>query len=191
MDYLLLFLSWAIFYTLHSSFAASKLKRFFLVKIGFTQKWYRLFYSIGSTLFILGILFQSAKIPVQIIFSKGPFTEYLAYVFAGFGTIILVKSMKQISIAGFLGIRPEKEIPEKLVITGLYSKIRHPLYAGLLLIFIGYFFFAGTVAAAVHLGSLILYLPLGIYFEEKNLLIKYGSAYRDYQEKVPPILPYI
>jgi len=191
MHYLFLVLSWTLFYILHSSFAGAKLKRFFTAKIGLSLKSYRLFYSIGSSLFIFGILVQSMLIPSLPLFSKGPFTAYLAYVFAGFGTIILVKSMKQISISSFLGISSMTEKSDKLIITGMYSKIRHPLYAGLLLIFIGYLLYAGTLAAAVHLGCLMAYLPFGIYFEEKNLLAIYGQDYRNYQEKVPPILPWI
>ncbi len=191
MDYLLLALSWALFYSLHSIFAASKLKRFFRRKIRSGIKWYRLFYSIGSTAFILGILIQSILIPAFPLFAKGSITDYIAYVCAGFGTIIFVKSTKQISIKKFLGLTAESNAPEPLVTSGIYSKIRHPLYAGLFLIFTGYLFFAGTLAAVVHLGCLVCYLPIGIYFEEKNLRSIYGEAYQDYQSKVPPILPWI
>lgn len=191
MDYLLLALSWTLFYTLHSCFAGSKLKRFFRGKIGMTIKWYRLIYSLGSILFFLGILLQSALIPTFQIFTKGSITEYLAYVFAGFGTIIMVKSVKQISLSRFLGFSSESVPGEELVVSGLYSKVRHPLYAGLVLIFVGYFLFAGTAAAALHLICLALYIPIGIYFEEKNLMASYGQTYRKYQEKVPPFFPWI
>lgn len=191
MDYLLLTLSWALFYSLHSSFASSKLKRFFGGKIGKPIKWYRLIYSVGSSLFFLGIIFQSALIPNYQVFIKGSITEYLAYVFAGFGTIIMVKSSKQISLSRFLGVSAKSDQLDELVISGLYSKIRHPLYAGLMLIFIGYFLFSGTATAAVHLICLALYLPIGIYFEEKNLIALYGQSYKTYQEKVPPFFPWI
>jgi protein-S-isoprenylcysteine O-methyltransferase Ste14 len=156
-----------------------------------TIKWYRLIYSIGSILFFFGILLQSALIPTYQILTKGSITEYLAYVFAGFGTIIMVKSAKQISLSRFLGIDSKPEQVEELVVSGLYSKVRHPLYAGLVLIFIGYFLFAGTASAAVHLTCLALYIPIGIYFEEKNLIASYGQTYREYQEKVPPFFPWI
>lgn len=191
MDYLFLALSWAAFYSLHSSFAGSKLKRFFGGKTGKPIKWYRLIYSIGSSIFFLGVLLQSALIPTYQLLGKSTITEYLAFVFAGFGTIIMVKSSKQISLSKFLGISSEKDQTEELVVSGLYSKVRHPLYAGLVLIFIGYFLFAGTAAGAVHLICLALYVPIGIYFEEKNLIALYGQAYQEYQEKVPPFFPWI
>ena len=41
----------------------------------------------------------------------------------------------------------------------------------------------------IHLMALLLYLPLGVYYEEKKLVAIYGDAYIDYQRNVPPILP--
>jgi len=156
-----------------------------------TINWYALIYSLTSSLFFVGILFQSALIPTYQILTKGSITEYLAYVFAGFGTIIMVKSAKQISLSRLLGISSGSDQVDELVVSGLYSKIRHPLYAGFVLIFIGYFLFAGTAAAAVHLICLTIYIPIGIYFEEKNLVDLYGQSYIEYQEKVPAFFPWI
>lgn len=191
MEYVLLTLSWTIFYTLHSLLASSKLKRILRVKIGSGFKWYRLFYSAFSLVLIIGIMFQSALIPKMIWISKGTFAMYLGYLFAAFGTIILVKSAKKIALSNFIGFNTSEQKPEKLVISGIYSKIRHPLYAGLILVFLGYLFFSGSVTAAVHLACLLAYLPFGIYFEEKNLIDLYGDQYRDYRSKVPAILPWI
>jgi len=191
MDYLLLVVSWSLLYTLDFSLTGLKLKKFFRRKIGMTINWYALIYSLTSSLFFVGILFQSALIPTYQILTKGSITEYLAYVFAGFGTIIMVKSAKQISLSRLLGISSGSDQVDELVVSGLYSKIRHPLYAGFVLIFIGYFLFAGTAAAAVHLICLTIYIPIGIYFEEKNLVDLYGQSYIEYQEKVPAFFPWI
>lgn len=191
MQYILLTLSWTVFYTLHSLLASSKLKRILRVKIGSAFKWYRLFYSAFSLVLITGIMFQSALIPKMILISKGTFTIYLGYLFAAFGTIILVKSAKKIALSNFIGFNASEQKPEKLVISGIYSKIRHPLYAGLILVFLGYFFFSGSVTAAVHLACLLVYLPFGIYFEEKNLIDLFGDQYKVYRVKVPAILPWI
>lgn len=191
MDYLLLVVSWSLLYTLDFSLTGLKLKKIFRRKIGMTINWYALIYSLTSSLFFVGILFQSALIPTYQILTKGSITEYLAYVFAGFGTIIMVKSTKQISLSRLLGISSGSDQVDELVVSGLYSKIRHPLYAGFVLIFIGYFLFAGTAAAAVHLICLTIYIPIGIYFEEKNLVDLYGQSYIEYQEKVPAFFPWI
>jgi protein-S-isoprenylcysteine O-methyltransferase Ste14 len=119
----------------------------------------------------LGILFQSALIPTYLILTKGIVTEYLAYVFAGFGTIIMVKSTKQISLSRLLGIYSGSDQVDELVVSGLYSKIRHPFYAGFVLIFIGYFLFTGTAAAVVHLICLAFYIRIGSYLKKRIWLI--------------------
>jgi len=191
MEYILLALSWAIFYTLHSLLASSKLKRILREKIGSAFKWYRLFYSVFSLILLIGVMIQSALIPKMMLISKGPFSTYLGYLFAAFGTIILVKSAKKISLSTFIGFKTKEQKSEKLVISGIYSKIRHPLYAGLILVFLGYFFFSGTLTAAVHLGCLLAYLPFGIYFEEKNLIDLFGDDYKEYRSNVPAILPWL
>ena len=138
----------------------------------------------------LGIVLQSLYIPHEILMNQSAFTTYLGYLFASFGTIVVVKASKQISMSSFLGLNPSVEFStEKLVVQGWYAYVRHPLYAGLMLIFGGYFLISGSYSAVVHLGFLLIYLPIGIYFEEQNLISVYGDQYRGYRKKVPAIIP--
>lgn len=189
MNYVMLALSWTTFYTLHSVLAASKLKRILEGKWGNAYKWYRLGYSLVSSFLFVGIMVQALLIPKVVIIPKNGLTDYLGYMLAGFGTIIAIKSSKNYSVGHFLGFKPSARVSEPLITSGLYAKVRHPLYAGLVLIFLGFFLFAGTMSATVHLGCLLLYLPLGIYFEEKNLVVHFGAAYQEYKASVPPIIP--
>ena len=193
MDYILLALSWAIFYSLHSILAASKLKRILEVKLGKTYKWYRLFYSFLSAVLFLGIVIQSLFIPNQILLPKSPFLNYVGYMIAALGTIIAIKASKEISLSSFLGTNLDhlSKTDEKLIITGWYARMRHPLYSALILIFLGYFLVAGTMTSGIHLLCLLLYLPFGIYFEEQNLIALFGDDYREYQQKVPSVFPRI
>lgn len=88
----------------------------------------------------------------------------------------------------FLGIKPADQ-NEALFQSGWYARVRHPLYLGLAMIFLGYFLVAGTVSALIHLICLIIYLPIGIYFEEQNLVDQFGQEYIAYQKKVPAFFP--
>lgn len=154
------------------------------------MKWYRLFYSLFSTLLFMGILVQALFLPFQLLLKNSPFLTYSGYMLATLGVVLISRSLKQISFSSFLGFSGKKEDPtESLIIQGIYSRMRHPLYLGLILVFLGYFLVSGTVGAAIHLGCLLLYLPFGIYFEEKNLVKKFGKAYESYQNAVPAILP--
>ncbi|SFU08437.1 Protein-S-isoprenylcysteine O-methyltransferase Ste14 [Algoriphagus locisalis] len=189
MKYVLLALSWIIFYTLHTLLASSKLKRILEVKWGGGFKWYRLIYTTLSTLLFLGIIILALLVPKTSLFLKSGLTDYLGYMLAGFGTIIATKSSRNYSLKRFLGFSSAVNEEEQLVTTGLYAKVRHPLYSGLVLIFMGYFLFAGTISALIHLVCLLVYLPFGIYFEEKNLVEKFGEDYKNYREEVPALIP--
>ncbi|SEG46113.1 Protein-S-isoprenylcysteine O-methyltransferase Ste14 [Algoriphagus boritolerans DSM 17298 = JCM 18970] len=183
--------SWGLFYFLHSALAASKLKRILEAKWPNHYKWYRLIYSIFSSILFLGILIQAIYLPLEYIFSPGRFSQYAGYMVATAGVVIMLRAARQISMGSFFGFRPDStaDSSSELVISGIYSQIRHPLYLGLLGIFLGYFLVAGTVGALIHLGCLIAYLPIGIYFEEKNLVSVFGESYRDYQKEVPTFFP--
>ena len=190
MANLLMFLSWAFFYSLHTALASGKLKRFLEAKWPQEMKWYRLFYSIVSTLLFIGILVQALFLPFQSLLKNSPLLLYAGYMIATLGVLLMSRSLKEISFSSFLGFAGKKEEPtDSLIIQGIYSRMRHPLYLGLILIFLGYFLVSGTVGAAIHLGCLLMYLPFGIYYEEKNLVKKFGRAYESYQKAVPAILP--
>ncbi|WP_233553638.1 methyltransferase family protein [Algoriphagus lacus] len=186
-------LSWGLFYSLHSALAASKLKRILKAKWPSAYKWYRLFYAVLSTLLFMGIIIQALVMPVKEVFFPSKFGQYAGYMIATGGVMIFLKSIKEISMKSFLGLRPNEQFEEepKLVTTGMYTQVRHPLYLGMLFIFIGFFLVSGTVGALIHLICLLVYLPLGIYFEEKNLIAQFGESYLEYQKEVPAFFPKI
>ena len=190
MEELLMILSWIVFYSLHTLLASSKLKRILEAKWPIQMKSYRLFYSILSSLLFFGILVQGLFLPFHPLVLPTAFLTYLGYLLSGLGVIIISRSMKEISFTSFLGLStPRKDTFDKLIDHGIYSWMRHPLYLGLVLIFIGYFMVSTTIGSLIHLVCLVIYLPIGIYFEEKNLLEKFGVTYENYQKKVPAIFP--
>ena len=85
----------------------------------------------------------------------------------------------------------EGDIPRmetnKLVTTGVYGCMRHPMHFGLL-------FFPWSVALILGSPSFILFIaPLEMLFmvvmiklvEEPEAIRKFGDAYREYQKRVP------
>lgn len=186
-------LSWGLFYFIHTALAASKLKRILKAKWPEAYKWYRLFYSVFSTLLFLGIVIQSLFLPLQRMFHSGQFSQYAGYMIATAGVMIFLKSIKEISVSSFLGLKTNDQQVDRpeLVATGMYAQVRHPLYLGMLFIFLGYFLVSGTAGALIHLACLVAYLPVGIYFEEKNLVAIFGDNYKNYQKEVPVFFPKI
>jgi protein-S-isoprenylcysteine O-methyltransferase Ste14 len=140
---------------------------------------------------IFAIFIYAATLSPVWLWQQGDLGTYLGFMLATFGTILAVKSLKGIELFRFLGFRPHDDLKKKDTLTteGLYRYIRHPLYAGFILIFLGFFLYIPNLASLVHLLALLVYLPVGIYFEEKKLIQLYGEEYSSYRRHVPPIFP--
>jgi protein-S-isoprenylcysteine O-methyltransferase Ste14 len=110
---------------------------------------------------------------------------------ASFGTIIIVRSFKAFSKKKFVGLEPrdDLDVQEDFITSGVHSYVRHPIYSGTVLIFLGFFLFEPTLSSAAHVVMLLLYLPFGIYFEEKKLIDIYGEKYIQYREQVSALIP--
>lgn len=88
----------------------------------------------------------------------------------------------------YLEFRNRPFQPLAFRMTGLYKLIRHPLLLGFLIAFWsapvmteGRLLFAALTSA---------YILVGIQFEERDLAHTHGEAYREYQRKVPMLIPY-
>jgi protein-S-isoprenylcysteine O-methyltransferase Ste14 len=70
--------------------------------------------------------------------------------------------------------------------TGILGVVRHPWFAGGLLII-----WARPIDMAILVTNVVLstYLVLGAVLEERKLVAEFGDEYREYQEKVSMFLP--
>lgn len=78
----------------------------------------------------------------------------------------------------------------QLVTTGLYRFVRHPQYTGLFIALFG----EGVVHWPTLFSIAILPLIILAYYllarsEEKNVIMKFGDDYREYQQQVPMFIP--
>ena len=77
---------------------------------------------------------------------------------------------------------------DRLQVHGPYRLVRHPLMTGLLLCFwCASTFTAGHLLWAVGLTGYIL---LGTFLEERDLIARFGAAYRTYATRVPAFFPH-
>lgn len=75
--------------------------------------------------------------------------------------------------------------PNELVTTGIYRYARHPRYVEYFLWSLGLSFIFGYVFLFGFSAYLLLAFWLVSYFEEAELVRRFGQAYVDYQMKVP------
>ncbi|MCD4740627.1 isoprenylcysteine carboxylmethyltransferase family protein [archaeon] len=71
----------------------------------------------------------------------------------------------------------------KLATTGIYSKIRNPMYLGMILVYLGFPLAAGSL---LTLASVLIWTPImfmWINWEEKDLTKQFGKEYLEYKKK--------
>jgi protein-S-isoprenylcysteine O-methyltransferase Ste14 len=79
----------------------------------------------------------------------------------------------------------------KLIDTGVYARVRHPMYLGILLFCLGFFFLSLSLFS---LGVLIVFFVLYdrmTTYEEKELLRLFGEEYTSYRNRVSKWFPKI
>jgi protein-S-isoprenylcysteine O-methyltransferase Ste14 len=79
----------------------------------------------------------------------------------------------------------------RLVSTGPYSLVRHPIYTGLLAAVLGSAIAAGTWEAFLGFAVMIPAYIIKWRREERLLEGEFGQEYRDYMKKTKAIVPYI
>jgi protein-S-isoprenylcysteine O-methyltransferase Ste14 len=80
----------------------------------------------------------------------------------------------------------------KLVSTGLYSVIRHPMYTAFLLMGLGQaLLLANWVAGLAGLLGFAILFFLRVGKEERMMLETFGSEYRAYMQRTKRLIPYL
>ena len=78
-----------------------------------------------------------------------------------------------------------------LIRRGPYTFVRHPIYSGLLLAFLGVAIILGQIRGLLGVGVLSLAFWLKSRMEERFMLEQFGADYRRYQERVKALIPYV
>ena len=186
--YFLLAIMWIGYFSLHSLLARSGVKQKVLQQFPSFTSAYRLFYSLVALLGLGGILYYNALISGERWFPSYTLTKFVALMLASWGVIVIRLSFKQYKLKEFLGLKPENA-GEDLQTGGLLSYVRHPMYAGTILVAAGFWLYLPTTANLITSLAIILYILVGIQLEEQDLEEQYGAEYKAYKKRVPMLVP--
>ena len=100
-----------------------------------------------------------------------------ALFFISFGVYLITKSHN--AIFGKLHDTPA------LITGGVYSWARHPMYLGILLFCLGFWFMSLSLLALVILIACFIFYDRMATYEEKDLVRIFGEEYSTYQNQVP------
>ena len=184
---LLLWSLWILYGLLHSVLAASRVKRTLSALFGFSVLSYRLFYNFFAAGALILLIILQWRTPTVHLFSRNLPVTLLALLCMLTGVMIMA-----ICIKGYFkqmsGVFEESKT-SRLHTDGLHRFVRHPLYFGTILFLLGLGLYFPTVANLVTIFIFSTYTVIGTHYEEMKLVDQFGSAYQEYQRKVPAIFP--
>jgi methanethiol S-methyltransferase len=187
-------LLWVAFGGLHSLLAASAVKAFFQQKMATWYRYYRLIYnaiSIGSLFFLL--LIQYTQLPAERLWESVWYVDVSGILLALIGLILAGKALIGYDLGEFLGTSLQQHstttAQTALKTNGLLHYVRHPLYTGLIVFCIGLFVADALTRTLVMAVCVLVYIRIGIIFEEQKLIREFGDSYRQYRQKTPMLWP--
>lgn len=190
MNLFLLLFGWLLYFYLHSLLAATSVKQFLTRYLSISSaRVYRIGYNIIGLTGIVGLLYLQFITPSALLFTQVSIGFYVALLLMGTGLVIMLFAIKNYDWKSFIGITDEQSYC--LVIAGMNKYVRHPLYSGTMLFVTSYFLWQPYVKNLVLLVMMMIYLVIGIWYEEKKLVKVYGDAYKNYQRTVKKMIPFI
>ncbi len=185
----------AIYGLIHSLLASNKAKDLAAGLFGEgSRKFYRLFFvalAVPTTLIYVGLVFLLPDRLIYII----PYPWVVITLLLELAALVgLLLALSQTGTLDFLGLWPllRKGLPqpeEKLITSGVYGYMRHPIYTFTIL----FLFLAPRMSWNLLSFSIsaTLYMLIGSIFEEKKLRRQFGEDYRQYAAKIPGFIPKI
>ncbi|MHA2398805.1 MAG: methyltransferase family protein [Promethearchaeota archaeon] len=136
------------------------------------------------------VIFALVWILDSLIFTFSIFLSfYIPFLFRIilFGIIIIIAIVFIQISQKILFNQPENK--DELITEGIFGHVRHPLYLGVLLIYLSFIFLSiSLISLVVWVIILLIYDRLAT-FEEKELEKIYKREYLEYKDKIPKWIP--
>ena len=125
--------------------------------------------------------FEFKYLPKKEILQVNSISNMLGYLIIAFALFIMIRAIQD--LGSNLSPFPKPKVDSKLITSGIYSYIRHPMYCSLILFSFGVFI---TQLSFYYLSLtiiLIFFIKLKIFVEERYLNHKFEN-YSLYKNKV-------
>lgn len=104
----------------------------------------------------------------------------------GFPILIISGILAKYGLGIVFGeVRAKPEIIEK----GVFKIVRHPIYLGSILLYLGLTLLTCSIASAILWIIIVIFYYYISKYEEKLLLKKFGADYKSYMERVSMLIP--
>ncbi|MEJ0030557.1 MAG: hypothetical protein WDO15_09380 [Bacteroidota bacterium] len=121
----------------------------------------------------IALLFYDDSIhSLNFFTTEGPM-RWVSMIFTIFGMMVIQTSFRKFKVKEFTEL----------------ESVRHPIHSGVILLVLGFFFFIPNLPTLISCVCILVYVPIGLYLEEKKLVATYGDQYIEYRKRVPAIIP--
>ena len=135
------------------------------------------------------VFLQFGIIGLIILLSKGFFSNLIAITIFLIGGLFGIWALTHNRLGNFY-IQPKMRENAKLVTTGIYGYIRHPMYFSVIVMMLAFVTSTPTTVEIVLFISLIVVLVLKAKREEK-LWLNHNKEYQRYKEQTKLFIPYV
>ncbi len=197
MDYLLLTTAWGGWCAMHSLLIAPSVTGFMRSRFPGSDRWYRIFYNSFSLITLIPLLYYTMSFESTAVFRWEGIWQVLRFAFLLLAFILFREGAKKYALDYFLGIKQLQTGKNNALLndkktfaqTGAFGLIRHPWYAGSLLLV--WSVLPDYTAATIIISSILsIYLIAGTFLEERKILVECGESYRLYQKQVSMLFPW-
>ncbi len=194
MQYMILVCLWVAWCALHSAMIALPVTEFLRRRFPGTFRIYRIFYNAVAVVTLVPVVLYTLSLAGEPFFAwQGP-RRIVQGLLLGAALFLFAAGARHYDFSQFLGFRQLKDKDACSVLTddcsldttGILAVVRHPWYAGGILIV-----WARPLDAAAVLTNLVVtgYFIVGAFLEERKLRAQFGKAYENYRRQVSMFFP--
>ncbi|MCC6587559.1 MAG: isoprenylcysteine carboxylmethyltransferase family protein [Bryobacterales bacterium] len=140
----------------------------------------------------LGLLLQALGIGVCVATASADREWLLPWAYALAAISIWISAAALMHLGREWRIQAVVTDDHRLVTTGPYARLRHPVYAALLLMVLATMLVGATgITAAIAAGLYVLGTEIRVRAEESLLRRQFGEAYDEYSRRTSAYLPFL
>jgi protein-S-isoprenylcysteine O-methyltransferase Ste14 len=186
---------WILWCFLHSLMIAPTVTARLKARLGDRFRFYRLFFNIVALATFCPLALYSLQVKEVPIFIWDGALAVVQYFLLALSFFLFLAGAQHYRLSSFLGLVQIRERDSDRTLStrpafetsGILGVIRHPWYAGTLLLI--WARDIGPMTLSINL-VLSLYLIIGAFLEERKLVLEFGDGYRQYQDRVSMLFPW-
>ena len=135
------------------------------------------------------VFLQFFIIGLMVLLSKGFFSSTFGLAIFLVGAILGLWALTHNQLGNF-NIQPKLREGSKLITTGIYALVRHPMYTSVIVMMLG-FLVSTVIKMEIFLWLMLIMVLLLKAKKEESLWLEHDEAYKSYKKSTKLFIPYI